>query len=82
MIISLTKASSGADDRYFYSITGAVHPCVPFCAVISPNRGLGTLGTQPGPEYQQCIPQFPYKQMLPCLGASLQGSAKRVCKQE
>ncbi|PIL36914.1 hypothetical protein GSI_00604 [Ganoderma sinense ZZ0214-1] len=36
--------------------TIAAHPTVPYYAVINPNSGPGGAGTQPGAEYQQCIP--------------------------
>ena len=34
------------------------NPDVPFYAIINPSSGPGSAGTQPGPEYQQCIPQL------------------------
>ncbi|EJF62840.1 Spherulation-specific family 4 [Dichomitus squalens] len=36
--------------------TITAHPAVPYYAVINPNSGPGDANTQPGLEYQQCIP--------------------------
>ena len=46
--------TASTDSTPSASITA--HPSVPYYAVINPNSGPGDANTQPGLEYQQCIP--------------------------
>lgn len=44
------------------------HPTVPFWTIINPASGPGQANTQPGPEYQQCLPQLLSKPNVVVLG--------------
>ena len=44
------------------------HPTVPFWTIINPASGPGGANTQPGPEYQQCLPQLLNKPNVVVLG--------------
>lgn len=49
-----------------YSIDA--HPTVPFWTIINPASGPGQANTQPGPEYQRCLPQLLSKPNVVVLG--------------
>ncbi|KAI0751510.1 Spherulation-specific family 4 [Daedaleopsis nitida] len=57
--------------------TVTAHPSVPFYTIINPASGPGNANTQPGREYQQCIPQLLSKPNVVVLGyvATWEGQA-------